>query len=156
MNEKFVSLLSQNDIQLKYIQGVWSRRPEKSKQLLNNKISAIFPGSRQEISLLELLVHGLTPLYATCEIIEDPVLKFEDAKIQESFKSMEEVLDFYEQLINRAKRLYSGLNPASVKGELEKLSEDELFRRLTIMCFHAVHHFSQVLRLHGIADEMNI
>ena len=155
MNVKFTSLLSQNRIQAKYIRAIYNKRSEGSQEIIWKSLSDFFPGTTQEISLLELAVHAMNPLFATCEILDNPQLKFDDISLQATkFSSLEEVLSYYDQLIDRAFDLFSKLDVKTLKGELEDLEEDEVFRRFTVMCFHAAHHFSQMLRLHGLITEM--
>lgn len=161
MFEKFGGYLLQNRLQKWYITNIIGKRNDYSNEAFLTPIKTYFPNYSESTTPLDLVYHGLNPLYATAQILLDTSLKFDDVKIKRlsDLPPNDQVPKIYEITLEEIERGLQKWDIDNVEGELKEIrgNEEEFKRRIGIVTMHALNHIAQAIRFQGlICTELSI
>lgn len=150
----FSYLVIQNKFQKGYLEHVFGTRNVHKENAMTVKLNEVWINSDVDETLVEMVYHALHALNATNKMMKDNTLEFDSVKIEgiDEMNPIETSLKLYEEVINETEEILKEVDLDQISGTLNKLqgNEEAFIRRYGILTMHAVHHWGQIIRFHGI------
>ncbi len=158
VTKDFSHLVTQNKFQKGYLEHVFKTRNEYKEEAMKIPLKEVWKDSEVEERLLDMIHHALSPLRSTNNMMKDNSLKFSIEKLDEIDENnvIESSLKLYEQIINETEEILRGVELGKLGGNLSDLkdNQDAFIQRYGILTMHAIHHWGQIVKLHGIICQL--
>ena len=154
----FKDILYQNHLQKEYLEIIIKKRdPNFSNQAFMTPINTYFTKNLEKLTSLDLVYHGLGPLYTMAQLLLYPEKKSEEIELPQLSKwsPNEQVTKAYEMVLAEIEYALDNTSIDKIVGELAIYNGDEesFKRELGTQAMHATNHLAQAIRFQGLICE---
>ena len=154
VTKDFSHLVIHNKFQKGYLEHVFEARNEYKEEAMKIPLKEVWKDSEVENRLIDIIHHALSPLRSTNNMMKDNSLKFSIGKFDEIEENnvIESSLKLYEQIIKETEEILKEVDLEQLGGNLSDLknNQEAFIQRYGILTMHVVHHWGQIVKLHGI------